>query len=128
MEITDLKHGQLSVKLLLCNKALRLATMSVTQNLGVDESVFVSGNTLATSELLYSYAFFSYKMYCQKHREHVLFDEFDFDDLIRANNVKKIDSNLEDVLTLLADSLISTITENVETIKSNQEIKKKIDG
>jgi len=128
MEIVKLKHGELDVSLLLCNKALRLATISVTQNLGSDESIFATGSSIATSELIFSYAYFSYKMYCQKHREEVVYDEFDFDELIREVKIKREDSNLESVLEQISTSLIATVTNNVNAVHEAEKAKKKTNG
>ena len=122
MTVIDLNHGELKVKLLVCNKALRLATLSTTESLGRDESFIFSGGQMVLGEFLYSYAYFCYKMYCQKNREQATYDEFDFDEAIRENVLQK-DSNLEEVLTALSDSLIATVTKNVEQIKGEAEKK-----
>jgi hypothetical protein len=119
MTVQELNHGDLKVKLLLCNKALRLATLSTTESLGRDESVIFSGGQMVLGEFLYSYAYFCYKMYCQKHREQAFYDEFDFDEAIREQVLAE-NSNLDEVLTSLSDSLIATVTKNVEQVKAEK--------
>ena len=123
MTIVELNHGTLDVKLLVCNKALRLAVISVAEDLGVETSVVFS-NQATMGQFLYAYAYFCYQIYCKKNRVVREFDQFDFEEMILEQEVKEGESNLSEVLEVLSDSLVTNVKKGIE--KAQEESKKKV--
>lgn len=116
----ELRHGGLECSLLVCNKSLRLAQISFTQDTGLEASAIFSGDSVAFSEFLTMYLYHSYAIYCKINREARAYDEMSFEDALYNKEVELKDSNVSEVIKQMTDTLLTEMKERLEQVQPSK--------
>ena len=113
--ITELKHGKLDVKLQICNDAYLSAISKFEDETETNFLSIFNGSGLGFATFLMYYAYFSYKVYCSRNNQPRSFTIDQFKDAFNDKEIKAADSNIEEVMRALTDSIISKETKKKQT-------------
>ena len=101
--IQELKHGNLDVKLQICNEAF----IDAIPKFEADKEVsFTELQSVGFSTFLFYFAYFSYKVYCNENGQIRKYNCAQFLKEINREDVKESDSNINEVVEALANSFI----------------------
>ena len=104
MNIEILKHGEIDVKILICNRAYESATIRTKKELDLDDFEGDLQN-YSISRLMINYLYESYVCYCQEKQISKKWGIISFQE--ELNNKAIEESTLDDCFQKLADSLSS---------------------
>lgn len=117
--IQELKHGDLEVKLQICNDAFLNAIPKFEADYEID---FNEAKMMGGVQFVFHYAYFCYKTYCSENQHIRKYNCDQFLKLIKKEGVEKSNSNLEEVIGALTDSFIDKINKGrkeAESVKKN---------
>lgn len=101
--IKELKHGELEVKLQICNDAFLNAIPKFEADYEID---FAETKGIGFAQFLFHYAYFAYKTYCTENGQIKKYSCAQFLKLAKDGAVPQIESNLSEVLEALTASFI----------------------
>ena len=115
----ELKHGELQCKLQVCNESLELAIPKFESDTETDISSLFNGvNSFALFARYYAY--FSYKIYCQRNPGQVQKYTFgQFMTLVTKGDVLIEESNLGEVYETLGSTIVDKVEKKMKEIQEN---------
>ena len=114
MNIHPLKHGEIDVKILICNVAYQAALAKTSKE--VDDSDFEGDlKNFAYSRILVNYLYQSYVAYCQEKESSKKWGVISFQQELIRDDVDLEESTREKCFELISESITSKFTEMIET-------------
>lgn len=121
MNIHELKHGEIDVKILICNKAYQSALVKTSKD--VDDSDFEGElKNFAYSRLLVNYLFQCYVAYCQEKEISKKWGVISFQEELIREDVDLDASTRDKCFEAISESITSKFTEMIETATKKKQI------
>lgn len=104
--VVELKHGELNVKLQICNDAWISAVTKFEDETEISVDSVFGGSGFGIVALFMYYGYFSYKVYCSRNNVKREYDIHQFKDLWNKRDVDVNDSNIGEVINAMSKSIL----------------------